>query len=102
MAKKPLVQPSQNDAPQKSSSSGTLKSMLMKKPSKKPAPLEVEEGLISGVTESMNFQSTHGDGHARIAQRAYELFQGRGGHPGQDLDDWLAAEQEILAKDLSS
>ena len=102
MAKKPLVQPSKNDTPQKSSSSGKLKSMLMKKPSKKPAPLEVEEGLIAAVTESLNFQPTNGDGPARIARRAYELFQGRGGHPGQELDDWLAAEQEILAKDLSS
>ena len=98
MAKKPLVQPSKNDTPQKSSSSGKLKSMLMKK----PAPLEVEEGLIAAVTESLNFQPTNGDGPARIARRAYELFQGRGGHPGQNLDDWLAAEQEILAKDLSS
>lgn len=102
MAKNPSIQPSKNDTPQKSSSSDKLKSMLMKKPSKKPAPLEVEESLIAGVSESPNSQPTNGNGHPRIAQRAYELFQSRGGHSGQDLDDWLAAEQEILAKDLSS
>lgn len=102
MAKNPSIQPSKDDTPKKSSSSGKLKSMVMKKPSKKPAPLEVEEGLIAGVTESMNSQPTNGNGHARIAQRAYELFQGRGGHPDQDLDDWLVAEQEILAKHISS
>ena len=49
---------------------------------------------------------------ARIAQRAHELFQQRGGHHGQDLNDWfraaswergfqlgsgnLRAEQEVL------
>lgn len=102
MAKNPSNQSSKNETPNKSSSSGKLKSMLMKKPSKKSAPLEVEEGLVAGVTESMNSQPPDGNGHARIARRAYELFQGRGGHPGQDLDDWLAAEQEILAKDTSS
>jgi len=32
----------------------------------------------------------------RIRARAYELYQSRGGEPGQDLKDWLRAEQEIL------
>ena len=31
----------------------------------------------------------------RIAQRAYELYQSRGEEHGADLDDWLAAEQEL-------
>jgi hypothetical protein len=31
-----------------------------------------------------------------IAQRAYEIFQTRGGEPGHDLDDWLQAESELL------
>jgi Protein of unknown function (DUF2934) len=31
-----------------------------------------------------------------IAQRAYEIFQSRGGEPGHDLDDWLQAESELL------
>ena len=31
-----------------------------------------------------------------IAQRAYEIFQARGGEPGHDLDDWLQAESELL------
>jgi len=30
-----------------------------------------------------------------IAQRAYELFEARGGLDGQDLDDWLRAEAEL-------
>ncbi len=31
-----------------------------------------------------------------IAQRAYEIFEARGGEPGHDLDDWLQAESELL------
>jgi len=31
----------------------------------------------------------------RIRQRAYELFLQRGGTPGDDLRDWLNAEQEV-------
>jgi hypothetical protein len=31
----------------------------------------------------------------RIARRAYEISQSRGGHDGRALDDWLQAEREI-------
>jgi HSP20 family protein len=31
-----------------------------------------------------------------IAQRAYELFDGRGRQDGFDLEDWLSAERELL------
>jgi hypothetical protein len=34
--------------------------------------------------------------HAQSARRAYEVWQERGGGHGQDLDDWLTAEEEIL------
>ena len=30
-----------------------------------------------------------------IADRAYELYQRRGGEHGQDMDDWLQAEREL-------
>jgi HSP20 family protein len=30
-----------------------------------------------------------------VAQRAYELFDGRGRQHGHDLDDWLRAEREL-------
>ncbi len=33
-----------------------------------------------------------------IAQRAYELYERRGWNHGQDLNDWLEAEQEILVE----
>jgi hypothetical protein len=30
-----------------------------------------------------------------IAQRAYEIYQARGGTEGQDIEDWLQAEREL-------
>ena len=32
----------------------------------------------------------------RIAERAYELYIRRGGGGGRELDDWLAAERELM------
>ncbi|MBI4469422.1 MAG: DUF2934 domain-containing protein [Acidobacteria bacterium] len=32
-----------------------------------------------------------------ISLRAYEIYQRRGGAHGRDLDDWLQAENEVLA-----
>lgn len=31
-----------------------------------------------------------------IRQRAYELFEKRGGAPGREMDDWLQAEKELF------
>ena len=36
--------------------------------------------------------------HARIESRAYEIYLRRGATHGRALDDWLSAEQEVLAK----
>jgi DUF2934 family protein len=33
--------------------------------------------------------------HEEIAGRAYQLYLQRGSGHGQDIDDWLAAEQEL-------
>ncbi len=33
-----------------------------------------------------------------IRRRAYEIYIGRGGLHGRDLDDWLQAEQELVDK----
>jgi hypothetical protein len=32
----------------------------------------------------------------RIRARAYELYLERNAGPGQDLDDWLRAEEEVI------
>ncbi len=33
----------------------------------------------------------------QIAERAYQLFEARGGQHGQDVDDWLTAERELTS-----
>jgi hypothetical protein len=37
----------------------------------------------------------------KIAAKAYEIFMSRGGKPGNDLDDWLEAEKEIVRAESS-
>ena len=34
--------------------------------------------------------------HERIARRAYELYDERGRQEGQDVQDWLEAQQQLL------
>lgn len=38
------------------------------------------------------------DLEAEIRFRAYELYEQRGWTPGQETDDWFAAEREILSR----
>ena len=33
--------------------------------------------------------------NARVARKAFTLFQGRGGDPGRDVEDWLEAERQV-------
>ena len=47
----------------------------------------------------LNSPSTHVGLDSRIAERAYELWKHRGGHHGQDLEDWLTAEREVLSEE---
>ncbi len=35
---------------------------------------------------------------ARIAERAYELFEKRGRQPGYDREDWFQAENDVLTQ----
>ena len=34
--------------------------------------------------------------YARVAEKAYELFERRGGEHGHDVDDWLEAERCVV------
>lgn len=46
-------------------------------------------------------QPSVGDNHSnsdKIAQRAYELYEARGGEAGHELEDWLQAEREITQR----
>jgi HSP20 family molecular chaperone IbpA len=47
-------------------------------------------------TETVPFFPEVEDMLDRIRRRAYELFERRGGAHGGDVDDWLAAEREMV------
>jgi hypothetical protein len=34
--------------------------------------------------------------YAKVAKKAYELYAGRGGEHGHDVDDWLEAERLVV------
>ncbi|OFV88984.1 MAG: hypothetical protein A2V74_04030 [Acidobacteria bacterium RBG_16_70_10] len=36
-----------------------------------------------------------GPSHDAIAKRAYEIWLGRGGEPGREVENWLEAEREL-------
>jgi hypothetical protein len=52
-----------------------------------PSPKVSYPGPSMGLSEEVR---------ERIAQRAYEIHQKRGGQHGSDWEDWLQAEREIL------
>lgn len=52
----------------------------------------------NGVTNRPD-QNSHGI-HARISERAYALYEEHGRKDGQALEDWLAAEQQVLNQDV--
>jgi hypothetical protein len=34
--------------------------------------------------------------HDRIRERAFHIYENRGGEPGHDVQDWLRAEHQVL------
>jgi hypothetical protein len=48
-----------------------------------PAPSPPSRGPVTIIADS------------EIAERAHDLFLGRGGEHGHDVEDWLQAEREL-------
>lgn len=57
-------------------------------PASTPEPAPEQTGLP---------ELTVGPYHEQIARRAYEFYLERGPQEGHDVDDWLRAENELLA-----
>jgi DUF2934 family protein len=58
-----------------------------KNPPKKPAAaMPVQTELADSIFRE------------RVAQKAYDLFQRRGGEPGHEMEDWLEAERIVRAE----
>ncbi|HMB82538.1 MAG TPA: DUF2934 domain-containing protein [Terriglobales bacterium] len=70
--------------------------MIDRKAQKQPKPTIVvgpksfpgKVAMMSGTIPSQD----------RIRERAYQLYESRGRETGQDEQDWLRAEQEILQR----
>jgi len=54
---------------------------------------------VSAAPARTNGGSNPRDLEPQIRQRAYELYLERGRTPGQENEDWLRAEREVLARD---
>jgi len=71
-----------------------------KKDTKKPARQKATKTTMVAIAEPVvDTPSVNGDMQVRIAERAYELHHHRGGHHGQDLEDWLTAEREVQSEE---
>ena len=57
----------------------------------RPVPATVQADLSPERSESSEAPQRH----ALIAESAFFIAQKRGFAPGQELDDWLAAEREV-------
>jgi hypothetical protein len=57
----------------------------------------------AGATQSVRGSAAnHRPSEEEIAIRAYEIFISRCATPGNDLDDWLQAERELVEENRDS
>jgi Protein of unknown function (DUF2934) len=68
--------------------------MTLQATSKRSGTLEVRANAIQSDAE--NTSADQARSHEQIRLRAYEIYLERGGFPGNELDDWLQAERELV------
>jgi hypothetical protein len=56
------------------------------------APSRTSPGKLEMMPNTVSSDS-------KIRERAYELYESRGREPGQDEQDWLRAEKELLKQE---
>ena len=67
----------------------------------RPTQRFAQTPVASRSTENTSTHQSNGqfqDGHMRISERAYVLFEERGRNDGHALEDWLEAERQVLHK----
>ena len=52
---------------------------------------------LSGNGQGTANSSSNNDVYARVAELAYHLYEQRGRQDGHDMEDWIQAEQTVLA-----
>ena len=58
-------------------------------------PLALPEDTMGQDTRNLQDDD---ETREKIALRAYELYEDRGGRHGREIDDWLQAETDVLAE----
>jgi len=61
--------------------------------SRRTAEIAIDDTATDTVHETLSAELRE-----RIAVRAYDLAERRGGQNGTEVDDWLEAERQILAE----
>lgn len=56
-----------------------------------------EAGSVTLVRKTSPANNSSADLEAKIRERAYQLYLERGSTPGNENEDWLTAEREVLA-----
>ena len=77
-----------------------------RKPATSPdAPVAAPDGFPSIARATGDEMQTQGDGHVtahptyeQIAEAAYHRYLQRGGHHGNDFDDWIDAERALRSR----
>jgi hypothetical protein len=67
--------------------------MISPKTQEQPQP---NDAVASKASPTQGMMMPNAPSHDTIRERAYELYESRGREPGQDEQDWLRAEQEIV------
>jgi len=73
--------------------------MIVSKVHKQPKPNIVFAPKSAPTTMTIMPDTLPSQQNAKIRERAYELYESRGCKPGQEEQDWLRAEHEILRRE---
>ncbi|MGA8490070.1 MAG: DUF2934 domain-containing protein [Terriglobales bacterium] len=57
-----------------------------------------EAGSVTLVRKTSTATNSPADLEVKIRERAYQLYLERGSTPGNENEDWLTAEREILTR----
>jgi hypothetical protein len=70
----------------------------MSQKGKRNETLELHANPINPLTADSS--ANHAPSHEEIRRRAYEIYLERNGFGGNELDDWLQAELELISDAL--
>jgi DUF2934 family protein len=73
--------------PKKTETTPTVRVKRTRRVSDTPATMSVDTAAMTPVITE-----------AEISQRAYQIYQARGGVNGSPLEDWLEAERQLTAR----